>query len=342
MQYLAFKLSSYLLVAVVAVLLCGCGKNEFTFSGTLKDAGSRNLTVIYTALSDSHDELVTQRVPCNAGQFSLVGATRYPTLVWILAADGKMLHLFYVEKGDKLEITGDYNSPLEWRANGNDASEHYCEWMAKNVQLLTADDPAKVNAAIAGYVKEHPDDRASALLLLSFYHRNTDEVGFRKLWDMLDISDKDKERLLHVAMTQLDDTQQKAAAVAVTPVSLRARGDSTVTISPAASRATILYFWRRSDGPHQGTLRVLASQPEDVQVADVFMDPDTVQWRYMTQNDTIRRRKALWAFGGEMNLSLRRLAIPSAPYIIVADRKGKQIYRGVSPSDASAAAAKAK
>lgn len=342
MQHHTHRLYRFLLAIVMAATLCACGKNEFTLSGTLKDAGSRNLIVVYTAFSDKHDELVSQRVPCNAGQFSLTCATRHPTIAWIMDSDGKLLHAIYGERGDKIAVSGDYKSPLEWKVTGNEASERYCKWMASHVSLLTADDPAKVNAAIAAYVKQNPDDVASALLLLTFYHRNTDESGFSKLWEELDISDKDKSRLLHVAMTQLDETQKRAATVAVTPVSLRNRSDSTVTVSPTSSRATILYFWRRSDGPHQGTLRVLASQPADVQVADVYMDPDSVQWRYMTQNDTMKRRNALWAFGGEMNLSLRRLAIPSAPYIIVADRKGKQIYRGISPSDASAAAAKAK
>lgn len=331
-----------LVLLAATALLTSCGKNEFSLSGTLKDAGQRSLTIIYTALSDSHDELITLNVPCERDHFSLTGATRHPSLVWIMASDGKLLHVLYVERGDKITISGAYASPLEWKIEGNEVSERYSQWLASNVALLTADDPKKVNAAIAAYVKKNPKDKASALLLLTLYHRNADNSAFDKLWDSLDISDKDKSRLLHVAMTQTDDAAARAAALSLTPISLRSRADSTVTLRPSASRATILYFWRRTDGPHKGALRVLASQPKDVQIADIYLDPDTVQWRYMTQNDTITPRNLLWAFGGELNLSLRRLAIPAVPYFIVANRKGKQIYRGTSPSEASAAAAKAR
>ncbi len=340
MRHPITKKSLFLISLTFLTLLCSCGKNEFTVSGALKGIGERNLTITYTAYSNKHDELVTTRVPCNGDNFSLLCATRHPTIVWIMASDGKTLHALYAEKGDKIRITGPYDNPLEWKISGNEVSGRYSTWMAKNVAILSADDPEKVNSAIARYVADNPKDRASALMLLTLYHRNSDEAGFNKLWQSLDIPDKEKERLLHVAIAQLDDAQNRASSLTITPITLRCKPDSSSTINPASARATILYFWRRSDGPHKGTLRILASQPEDVQIADIYLDPDTVQWRYMTQNDTFSRRNAMWAFGGEMNLSLRRLAIPSDPFIIVADRKGRQVYRGISPSDASSAAAK--
>lgn len=332
------------LLAAVALTcaMASCGKNEFAVSGQLKDAGNRSLTISYIALSDKQDELVTLNVPCNAGTFTLTCATRYPTIVWIMSADGRLLHPIYAERGDKIAITGDYATPMQWKVTGNDTSQRYSQWLAANEQILTAGNPRQVNAAVEKYVATHRDDAASALMILIDYHRNADETGFDRLWTSLTLSDDDKSRLLHVAMTELGNAETAAAALPLTPISLKNRADSMVTLNPSHSRATMLYFWRRTDGPHQGNLRMLASQPEDVQVADIFLDPDTVQWRYMTQNDTTARRTPLWAFGGEMNISLRRLAIPSDPFIIVADRKGRQLYRGTSPTEASAAAAKAK
>ena len=337
------KKYGYCLLALVLLFLTpGCGKNEFTIKGQIKDAGSRTLLVVYTALSDKQDELVKMKVTCVDGAFFLRGATRHPSIVWILSPDGSMLHAVYVERGDKIEISGQYSSPQEWKIAGNKVSERYSRWMIDNTGLLTSYDAPKINDAVAKYVKENPKDVASALLLLTVYHRQADENGFHNLWKSLDMKKEEKERLLHLAMTSLNEEALRAATLPVGALTLHCNADSLVTLNPADSRATILYFWRRNDGPHSGTLRVLASQPEDVRTADIFLDSDSVQWRYKIQNDTIRPRNALWAFGGEMNLSLRRLNIPSDPYIIVADRKGKQIYRGTSPSEASAAAASAK
>lgn len=327
---------------MLLVILGSCSKNEFSISGRLTGAGNRTFTIIYTALSDKHDELVKQRVPCTDDAFTLLCATRYPTIAWVIGADGNLLHAIYAEKGDEILINGTYASPLEWKITGNDATERYSKWTASNVALLTADNPKQVNDAIAKYVHANQDDTASALMLITFYHRNIDENGFDALWQELEISDDDKSRLLHTAMMELGNAESSAAKLPVMPLTLRSRNDSTTTINPTAARATILYFWRRTDGPHHGIMRVLSSQPEDVQVADIFLDPDTIQWRYLTQTDTFSRRNAMWAFGGEMNINLKRLAIPSDPFIIVSNRNGKQLYRGVSPSDASAAAAGAK
>lgn len=328
-----------MLLAAFMCMMWSCGKNEFKVSGTLNDAGSRNLTAVYTALSSKTNELVKTTASCKNNQFEFIGVTRYPTLVWLFSSDGNLLHVIYAEKGDDIKVSGLYGSPLEWKITGNKVTEKYSQWMASNVAVLAADNPKQVNDAIAKYVKENPKELASALLLLTLYHRNTDEPGFNKLWKELKISDGDKEDLLHIAMTQLDDARTKAAALTVSPITLRNRKDTTTVVNPADARATILYFWRRTDGDHKGALRLLSSQPSDIQIADVFLDPDTVQWRYNMQNDTVKRRNALWAFGGEMNLGLRRLNIPQTPYFIVTDRKGKQIYRGSSPSDAAASAA---
>jgi hypothetical protein len=54
----------------------------------------------------------------------------------------------------------------------------------------------------------------------------------------------------------------------------------------------------------------------------------------MLKTDTIKGRTALWAFGGEMNLALKRLNIPGDPFIIVANRQGAQLYRGSDINDA--------
>lgn len=332
-----------LLAVLVPLLLLGsCGKNEFDISGRLKGAGNRNLIVLHTALSDKHDELVNRRVPCSSDAFSLICPTRYPSIVWIAGSDGRMLHALYAEKGDHIVIEGEYAAPLKWKISGNKASERYSGWMSENAALLEADNPAQVNAAAAGYVKKHPEDIASALILLTVYHRDRDEKGFDEMWQSLRLSDDEKARLLHTAMMELGSAEAAAARIPLATLTMKSRRDSVATVNPALARATILYFWRRADGPHKGILAELSAQPADVQVADIFLDLDTVQWRYLTQADTFRNRQALWAFGGEMNVNLTRLAIPSDPFIIVADRKGRQLYRGSSPSEAVRAAAKAK
>lgn len=338
----SFRLFSLVSVLALLSILTSCGKNEFSVSFNIKDGGNRSLIVVYTAWSDKQDELRKEKIPLQNGAFNMLCATKHPTILWVLGHDGKLLHAVYAEKGDKIEITGAYTSPLEWRIKGNEVSERYSGWMASNVALLSGGNPKQVNDAVAKYVRANPDDMASALMLLTIYYRSADSAGFDALWKSLDIDDKEKERLRHVALAEMGEMDKNASKVTVSPLTLRCRADSLVTVNPASGRATMLYFWRRSDGPHKGILRVLSSQPSDVQVADIYLDPDTVQWRYLTERDTFARRQPLWAFGGEMNISLSKLAIPSAPYIIVADRKGKQLYRGESPSEASAAAAKAK
>lgn len=329
-------------IALFLLSLVSCGKNELNVVASLKDGGNRDVMLVYTAWSNKQDELRKEKVPLRNGAFTRTLFTKHATLVWIIAHDGKLLHAVYAEKGDEISISGNYSKPLEWKITGNEVSERYSDWLIANAKIAASGNPTIVNKAVEKYVKAHPDDVASALLLLTVYYRSADRVQYDKLWASLDIDDDEKERLMHIALAEMETVGADVSKTVVSPLTLRCRADSLVVVNPSRARATMLYFWRRTDGPHKGILKELSSQPADIQIADIYLDPDTVQWRYLTERDTFDRRLPLWAFGGEMNLSLSKLAVPSDPYIIVTDRKGKQLYRGESVADAVKAAAKAK
>ncbi len=317
-----------------SLMLSSCTKNEFSVKATITGSGSRSVNIAYMALAKETQEFVSLQLPFVDNSLEFKGATRYPTIVWLMSSDGQLLHWLYAEKGDELEIKGDYGSPLLWKVSGNKVMEQYCEWLAQNSATLQAYNAESVNAAVKKYVADHPSETASAIILLAHFHRTNSETEFKALWDKLTIDSDLKAHLLDASMHQFDTSNTDAAKLPMVPLALQSRGDSLVTINPATRRATILYFWRSNSGPHKSILQKLAALPADVAKADIFLDPDSIQWHYMLKTDTIKGRTALWAFGGEMNLALKRLNIPGDPFIIVANRQGAQQYRGSNINDA--------
>lgn len=343
-----------LLLTAFILLLSSCTKNEFTVEGNISGGGHHTLTALYVAYSSATDELVSEQLMLQNGTFSLKGVTKYPTILFIFSPDRRLLYPVYAEKGDKLTLKGDYNHPHEWQIKGNKPMEDYCAWMRLNEALLPSPlagsasastpsaarssgrgTPQELNRAISLYVKAHPKDLCSALLLLAHYDRLIDEEGFNSLWAGLGLDAQQKERLLHVAMASLSEAQTKAAKLPVVPMTLRTTVDTLSTFSPGRFRVSVLYFWKNpADANLRTALRLMSKLPADIGVADINLDPDLRAWANSVENDTTRRRTPLQAFGGPMNQALRRLALPGAPYVIVADSLGRQLYRGTDINEA--------
>ncbi len=354
-------------LVLLALFVGSCTKNEFRIEGKIDGGAQRGLKAMYVAYSSNTDELVSQELAFENGAFQLHGATRYPTIVWLFSSDRRLLYAVYAEKGDKLEIKGDFNHPYLWQVKGNKPMEQYSDWVRRNEALLPSmvggysgpggspgmsmsfrepDESGRgrgtaeeLNAAVAGYVKEHTGDVCSALLLLTFYDRTADEAGFNRLWGSLTLDKEDKERLLHVAMTVTSESREKASGLPMVPITLRTPADTLSTLNPARARATVVYFWKESGGSElREALRAMSRLPQDIAVADIYLDPDSSQWHSALRGDTTSRRRSFWAFAGPMDVSLQRLSLPGAPYVIVADRKGSQLYRGTDMKKAAAAA----
>lgn len=321
------KVKLFALIAVVAMLISSCGKNEFAIDMNLSNGGTQNLRFLYLASSDDQKFVADNMLPLIDGQLHLDGVTRYPTIVFVFNAQGELLTSIYAEKGDKIKVGGDITKPFAWTVEGNSTAEEFAQWTAQNSDALASRNPRTINKAINAYFASKHDDRVAALMLYTLYSSRIDEDGYRKLAAMLP-DDDDIRRIRIAAMMAEESDNNRASALTVTPLTLLSMADTMMVVNPAKHYRTVIYMWY--DTPDRQAMRQFnaAAEGKDVEVVDICMNPDTVSWRQNVRYSSDDHPMSTWAIGGENNVSLTRLAIPRFPYIIVTDRKGTQLYRG--------------
>lgn len=329
---------TYLVLCLLAVLAAGCRKNEFTLEGSLAGGKGKSLLVVYRASDKEKDFMVENPVILEGeGAFMLKVETRYPTVLWVFATNsGELLMPIYGERGDELKVGGKYNEPWAWRVQGNDVMEEYCDWAAKNINAIMSHDAAKLNAAIASYVKGHKDSRTAAFMLFTLFQTAGHGAEYQQLTATLELDDDEMKEMKVACMAP----EHIKAPGEFKGESLRLTGlqDTLVDVNlRGAASGTLLYLWREMLGDDTRRLLRKALGDTCLQTVAVFMDTDTVRWHQMLETDSLLRRSTnLWAPGGEMHPALRELRVDGTPYFILLNPQGGISYRGNNAGRAQA------
>ena len=335
-----------LLVAVVAALCSSCGKNEFEIDIKLPQNMSNTFTLVYYA-SDKHKGWVTQSaITVSSGHGRETCVTRNPTVVWVDPdRRGSSVALaFYAERGDKIEIRGEELDPLSWEVVGNDINEEWSKWRIAHLKDLQTGVAARINSAVAEYVKGHTDSELSTLLLLTTYVRREDEEGFARLWNSVSADAKSAELLAAVGRADVQTALPVDAPVAIGELKLHCMGESIATVKPSRFDASLYYFWSGVNGENSrsadiDSIKHLLGEERGgklLDVTDIALTADSMKWLNKARADslgTLKWRRA-WAPGGRMHSSIQSFAIPASPWFVVLDRSGRPVYRGAAAGDA--------
>lgn len=330
---------STLCAVMLMLLLCACSKNEFTVQVAQSPGASPvDLTLKYYASDKEKGWMMSQSIPSSLfGQKPLSCVAVRPTVVFVYS-NNRLLTLFYAERGDKIVLR---NQNGLWTATGNKLTDALSTWQREHANILAANATTDINRAVAAYVSEHSSSRLSALLLYAYFNANADPQRFEQLRKSLD-GDADDKILLQ-ALGILPPLPQVAGKVP--DITLRAAGDTVITVSPSQAVATVYMFWYHPD-KRQTMLADLGKSlrgVSSVRVIDVNMQADTMGSSAGIPADTLLRPYArLWAPGAEQNGALSPLALPAPDYLITADRAGKVLYSGTDARNAAAMALRAR
>lgn len=315
----------------------GCRKNELTLSGTLSDGNGQTLRIIYRAADKEKSFLVDNPIPLEgSGSFSLKVATRYPTVLWVYSMrDGDLLMAIYAERGDELSLSGKYTEPWAWEVKGNKVMEQYGEWARANAKALKSGDAGQINAAVAAYVKEEPDSRTAAFLLFTRFTVAGHEAEYKSLVSKLDLDEDDLKEMREACLAP--EQINVPAAGEFGKLRLPDTADSLISVSPAGSKATLLYFWRETPTAEIRSLIEDVNADTLRRAVSVYLDTDTVRWHQLLRTDTVLgETTALWALGGEINQAVKPLGVTGTPTLMVVDGRGKVLYRGAEADKARA------
>lgn len=325
--------------ALMLLMLAGCVKNEFRMEFKLPAGVNESYTMLYYVSDSEKGWLYDQVAVVQQGKCLMKGITRNPTLIYVFQGAQEPGVVIYAERGDKIEITGDSSSLASWDVSGNDINVDLSAWRMENRSILSARDNAKVNEAVAKYVKTNPGNPVSTILLEVYYDRSIDTVGFEKLFKSLKGTATDVRWIELMSRTDLmggfEPLKQTAA-----PLILRTAGNGADTIGFNEQPALLYFSYNNYDARKDdvaGMKQLLKERTDSgkPQIVSVSLENDSSSWRYQARMDSLKGAVVAWmplSFADPAALSL---GLEKAPCFIVVGKKGKILYRGTSMDDAA-------
>lgn len=327
--------------AFLTAMLCSCVKNEVSVSFNLPTKVNDAYKMVYYA-SDPVKGWYTETVAAvQQGKAKVTLVTRNPSLVFIMDHGAVPRAVFYIERGDKIKISGDGANPISWNISGNEISEEWTAWRIASRTALSSADSGKINKAVADYVRKNPENPLSTLLLLTYYDRNADPDNFRLLWEKL------KGKALEPKWLQLVSRADMLTETPLFPQSvdsqiLHTLGNGVDTVRFGKLPA-IFYFWRDTDSDRAQDIESLRTLSKDFPdsasriISDICFDADSISWTNKARRDSTSKIIRGWQPRAETDSVIMRLGVHRTPWFIVLDKKGVRKYSGDSREDADSA-----
>lgn len=328
MKHILMACAAILLLTSLSLVSCS-DSSTFTIKGTLAGGETQSMRFIYY----SDNALHTVHVAAREGSFEMKGSSTRPTVVNVLANDGKIIARIYVENGQTIECEFNRRAPWEIEMKGNEIDERWAAFIREHADAYRSDDQASLNHIVEDYVAAHPADILSTLLAVTTYSTYGNE---KEAADMLETIDEDfrPPYLTDPLASML--ARHKAATDTLTDLRFYWHRDSFRIISPAMADLTLVILSESPSGTSRPdsirtTLRSLrkAHKEKRLQIADLSVDTDTISWKRAVRTDSATWLQG-WAQGGILNEGLENFAIDELPFFIVADSTGKALYAGPS------------
>lgn len=336
-------------LVMLALLLSGCLKNEFTISITLPQDVNSTYKVTYYGSARNGGIAVEAAIAVAAGKGELKGITRNPTVVSLY--DGAAVIpscVIYAERGDEIKLTGKDNNPAGWDVSGNKINTRLTEWRLSNRKTLEAamaqsylsDNKARqaLNEAVSKFVEANPKSVASLILLGIYYDASIDSKGFRRLLGILDKSGvlEDYPDLIArqdmLTMTEIVDSDSGKKLRDIVVKSLW-RNIDTLRFN-SGKRPMLIYLWQRMDPTRRADIDSLRSllkwrgDSASMPVADICLDTDSIGWVNSMAYDSLENILRAWMPRGIADPDLMEMGVAGSPWWIVTGADGKIQYAG--------------
>ena len=318
-----------ILSAVMCLLaLAACTNDEqFRVNGEIEGKPTMNIRVCYYANGAVHTIVTAAR----DGKFEFFGSAPQPAIVEITDYEHRPLARIFARNGETFDLTINREAPLTSVAEGNEITARWSEFLPDNAATLAARDSV-ANSTIERFVRANPDDVLSTLLLLTGYNSALDPVAADSLLSAIGPKARPTGMLDGYNM-MISRLIAESVDRPVRPFYYEKR-DTARLFDPADSKMNIIAF-TNDDLEDYDTLAdslEKAARP-GVRVIDLR----AANFKGVWYADTLKRNVGTLP-GGIAARGVDSLGIPSLPFFIVADSKGKQLYRGKTLSAALRAA----
>ena len=320
---------------MVAVVLCvaatvaGCTSDHFTIEGTLADAGTQNVRIVF-ATDDGFD---TEWVTMKDGRFTYTGSSVEPVVVYVFNQQKKLIVHALVQNGDDIEFEGTLAAPYATRVRGTDANEEWSDFIVKHGDDFANSNFSATDAAIAEFIAANPSNVVSTLLLMCDYSDLTDKKKVDGLLSKIEIESR-PESVMRTFYAMQSMRTELTASDRMSVMTLWSDRDSMEFIRPYYNTMSIYYFWNPDDKSRKNDFSILKDFGKELdskrlQIVDIDLDSDTLRWKSIVRSDSASWRR-FWAVGGVTNTYLNKLSLGATPYYILTDSTGRMLYHGGS------------
>lgn len=323
-----------LLALLLAALLASCSSNSFKIDGELTHFNGSTVRLVFRGDSGIVDEFANVD---KKGKFSFEGVATNPVLVSIMDQRGELLKRVVAKNGDHLKLKGDASKDMGVKVKGSPINEDWQLFINEHLAFYTDPNSSRLDAAIEKYVREHPADMLSTVLLAADYSDFSDFVKVDKLFKGID----PKARPESLAAALLDNPVGRKATKMprLMTLTLLKHGGKKFEEIKLTGRRTLLSLWAFPQKDRESFINKMQKLDESVRVIDVLTESDTLRWHHTIADDP-KAWQHYWAPGGPLEPGIQLLGITSLPWFAVTDSTGLVTYSGPSIDYAISTAAK--
>lgn len=323
-----------ILLLLMAAMAVSCGNNDsFRISGEVDGLGTRNLRFYYY----DGRELKVGMASAIDGKFNYTGNSKKPAILTISTAQRNILGRIMVENGDNIELKLNASDPFDMKVDGNKTSSEYAAFLTENKQVLSSQNPQKINELIEKIVRDKNSKMSTTMAFLLHYEfrdnpRHADSV-------LISIKpDARPNQFVAGYRSMLERMSRETLSDKIGPLTMFCSDDSMTTFNPAKSKKSLLVFTcgttARLDSINAAVDSVAPEKNDSkLAVVNISLDTDTTAWK-KSLSDAPARGLNLWMPGAISSSQIRKLNIKRVPAFIVVDSSGTRLYQGESMKEA--------
>ena len=310
-QFIAFML--------LGIMLASCSNDNFKIDGTIAGANGTMVKVMFQGDSSIVDEWVEVN---RQGKFTFKGEAPQPVIVSLLNHKNEPLAILVATNGDHLHIQGDATRAMSLKVKGNRLNEEWQLFRDEHAAFYTDPNPSRLDAAIEKYVREHPKDMLSTVLLMADYSNHGDR---KQVDEMLKSIDPDAKPASLTTAYLGNPLGRKNVSVPRLMTLTLAKQKGVFEEVSLTDRVTLIYLWANPQNDRKSVTQWLGGIKEKVRVLDILAESDTLHWHHTIEGEDWAH---YWAPGGPLEPGIQLLGINMMPWFAVVDSTGLVTYSG--------------
>jgi len=310
----------YIVLLLWTLALASCSSDSFKIDGNIAHIEGDGVAIVFQGDSGIVDEWINLD---QKGRFSFKGEAANPVVVSIMTKRGEPLVTVVAANGDHLKVKGDATRTMAIKVKGNDVNEDWQLFRDEHAAFYTDPNPSRLDAAIEKYVREHPTDMLSTVLLMADYSNYTDQGKINKMLQGIDAQARPASLVKHFTGRQVARNTHLPRLMSLKLV----KGTDQFEEISLTGHITLINLWAFPQEDRNALIQQLGTLSDQVNVLDVLTESDTLRWHQTIASDP-KHWKHYWAPGGPLEMGIQLLGITSMPWFAVTDSTGMVTYSG--------------